>query len=143
MSTLHSDILTTVFRYRGLTLAMFVSFAWIVCMQWFAQIMIWFSVFAVIALNAFGLYYSVNRYNMLNKAVALNNSVTFTSTSLQTYDFRRDIDSNMDSYWTNQKTWLILSITCSVVLFILLLVLLYLRKRIKLAIALITEASRY
>lgn len=123
----------------GLALAMFVSFSWIVCMQWFARVMIWFSILAVIALNSLGIYYSVNRYNNLNS----NEQNITENGSIVSYDFRKSMDSQLDSYLANRKTWLAFSIICSSVLLILCLLLLYLRKRIKLAIALIIEASRY
>ncbi|CAG2116876.1 unnamed protein product, partial [Medioppia subpectinata] len=99
----------------GLALAMVISFAWILCMQWFAQSMIWFSILAV----------------SIRSAIVA-----------QKYDFRKSMDTDLDSYLTNQKTWFAFTIICAIVLFVLILVLLYLRKRIKLAIALIEEASR-
>ncbi|CAG2165822.1 unnamed protein product, partial [Oppiella nova] len=123
---------------QGLALAMIVSFAWIVCMQWFAQIMIWFSLLAVVVLNAYGLYYSLNRYKDLGESDDNRNDTL----NANQYNFRKSMDTGLDSYLTNRKTWFAFSIICALILFVMILVLLYLRKRIKLAIALIEEASR-
>ncbi|CAG2104384.1 unnamed protein product, partial [Medioppia subpectinata] len=125
---------------QGLALAMVISFVWILCMQWFAQSMIWFSILAVVILNSYGLYYSLNRYNILS--VNTTDSINTSAIVAQKYDFRKSMDTDLDSYLTNQKTWFAFTIICAIVLFVLILVLLYLRKRIKLAIALIEEASR-
>jgi len=125
---------------------MIISFAWIACMQWFAKIMVWFSIAALIALNGFGLYYCVTRYYELKDENEnfLNNSTMRSSTeeSPTYYYFQDSMKSQLDSYLANERTWLAFSIICGLILIILLLILLYLRNRIKLAIALIIEASR-
>ncbi|XP_054160614.1 choline transporter-like protein 5 [Oppia nitens] len=126
----------------GFGLAMLISFLWIVCMQWFAHLMIWFSILAVIVLNSCGLYYAVNRYTTLSSETTAEPLVNVSSKKSVNYDFRKSMDNNLDSYLANRDTWFAFSIICAIVLFILILVLLFLRKRIKLAIALIVEASR-
>jgi len=108
--------------------------------------MVWFSITALIALNAFGLYYCVTRYYELKDENEnfLNNSTMRSSTeeSPTYYYFQDSMKSQLDSYLANERTWLAFSIICGLILIILLLILLYLRNRIKLAIALIIEASR-
>jgi choline transporter-like protein 2/4/5 len=120
---------------------MIISFLWIACMQWFAKIMVWFSIAALIVLNGVGLYYCVTRYYELKDNEKSDNS-TMRSQTLTEYNFQDSMKSQLDSYLANKRTWLAFSIICASILIILILILVYLRNRIRLAIALIIEASR-
>jgi len=105
--------------------------------------MVWFSIITLTALNGVGLYYSVKRYYELKDSNQSSNSTTRTTTrTITDYDFRESMKNQLNSYLANQTTWLVFSIVCGCILTILILVLLYLRNRIRLAIALIIEASK-
>jgi choline transporter-like protein 2/4/5 len=103
--------------------------------------MVWFSITALIVLNSFGLYYCVTRYYELKDDEKSDNAALRSNTTTE-YNFQDSMKSQLDSYLANKKTWFAFSIICASILVILLLILLYLRNRIKLAIALIIEASR-
>lgn len=106
-------------------------------MQCFAGVMVWLSMFALIALNAFGLYYCINRYKTMS-----NESEEIEKEDVEVYNFRELLQSHLNSYLANRNTWLVFSVICGVILTILLLLLFSLRSRIRIAIALIEEASK-
>ena len=56
--------------------------------------------------------------------------------------FQPPIISSLSSYYYNRDLWLVLSITLSIFTFIMLVILIFLRSRIKIAIELIEEASK-
>merc|ERR550519_2977674 len=56
--------------------------------------------------------------------------------------FQPPIISSLSSYYYNRDLWLVLSIALSIFTFIMLVILIFLRSRIKIAIELIEEASK-
>ncbi|ELT97196.1 hypothetical protein CAPTEDRAFT_153937 [Capitella teleta] len=111
-----------------IVLGTLVTFIWIALMRWLAGIIVWFTIFAFVGLFGFATYYTFNKWLTMKDNPDNQGTITF-STSLD--------------YYTNlADTWLALGIISAVFLGIMLLILLFLRKRIKIAIALIKEASR-
>ncbi|XP_035683618.1 choline transporter-like protein 4 isoform X3 [Branchiostoma floridae] len=115
----------------GLGAAMVVSFIYIVIMRWIAGVMVWFTIFAVIVLNIFGIYYCYTQYVALENVSGADSSI---------YDV--GFTTNLSTYTKLQDTWLGIGIALSVILLIILLILIFLRNRIRIAIALIKESSR-
>ncbi|GFU96693.1 choline transporter-like protein 2 [Trichonephila clavipes] len=111
----------------GLVLSMVVSLIWIVLMRWLAGVMVWLSAVLVLGFLGFGCYYSTTKYLSLKNVPGSDAKLTIT------FDFK--------SYLALQDTWLAFAITTGVVFAILFLILIFLRKRIVIAIALIKEAS--
>ncbi|KAK7076338.1 hypothetical protein SK128_014359 [Halocaridina rubra] len=118
----------------GFVVAMVVSVIWIFLLRFISAVMIWFSVIAFIGLSGFGCYYTLNKYLTLRK----DNNSTSSGMSLAEVEFT----SEFSKYAELETTWLILFIITLVVLVVCLLVLIFLRKRINIAIALIGQASK-
>eukprot|EP00058_Branchiostoma_floridae_P023889 XP_002609379.1 hypothetical protein BRAFLDRAFT_86470 [Branchiostoma floridae] len=116
----------------GLGAAMVVSFIYIVIMRWIAGVMVWFTIFAVIVLNIFGIYYCYTQYVALENVSGADSSI---------YDV--GFTTNLSTYTKLQDTWLGIGIALSVILLIILLILIFLRNRIRIAIALIKESSSF
>lgn len=128
--------------YSGLVLAMIISFTWIILLQIIAGFMVWFSILAILVLSLVGVYGCVNQYLYLSHL-----TVEEADEDLQDYDLDIDLTtifrSNLNSYLTNKKTWLILSIICAGLNVLLTLTFIFLRQRVSIAISLIKEASKY
>nr|XP_053656194.1 choline transporter-like protein 4 isoform X2 [Cherax quadricarinatus] len=116
----------------GFGVAMLVSFLWIILLRFISAIMIWFSLIAFIGLSGFGAYYTLNKYLTLRSGI--NNS---TMTAAE-YEFSKEISRFAEL----ETTWLVLFIITVTILVVCLLVLIFLRKRINIAIALIGQASK-
>ncbi|XP_035221732.1 choline transporter-like protein 2 isoform X2 [Stegodyphus dumicola] len=112
----------------GLLISMVISLIWIILMRWIAAPMIWLSIILVLAFSAFACYYSSTRY------------VQLKDTPGSEGNFRLTLD--VKSYLALRKTWLAFAIISGVIFAILFLVIIFLRKRILIAIALIKEASK-
>lgn len=112
----------------GLGIACVWAFIWIVIMRWVAGPMVWITIIAFIALFGFACYYTFTKYLELKDNPDANGNFEFTT--------------NLSYYTQLSTTWLVLGIISAVVLGITLILLIFLRKRILIAIALIKEASR-
>nr|XP_006823429.1 PREDICTED: choline transporter-like protein 5-B-like [Saccoglossus kowalevskii] len=109
----------------GLLFAAIVSFLFIVLMRWLARIMVFVIIFVVMGLLAVVTVYCFYNYNELVEAEE-NGQIT-----------------DYDNWETMSNIWLGVGIALGIIFLILFLLLLFLRKRIKLAIALIAEASSF
>ncbi|KAK3877288.1 hypothetical protein Pcinc_017991 [Petrolisthes cinctipes] len=116
----------------GFGVAMVVSFIWILLLRFISSFMIWFSLIAFIALSGFGSYYTLNKYLTLRKN--LDNSTMSPS------EF--EFTANFNQIAELETTWLVLFIIIVTILIVCLFVLIFLRKRIRIAIALIGQASK-
>lgn len=110
-----------------LVVAMVVAFLWILLMQWISGVMIWLSIFLSILLLAAGAAFCWWKWWQLKSG---------QGTSFQ-------ITTRWDSYLQMTDTWLGFAIIFSVAFLIISLIILFLRNRIRIAIALIKESSRY
>ena len=104
-----------------------VAFVWIILMRFVATVMIWLSLLASVALLGLSSAYTWLKYKSFEDAAPGTGTV--------------DPDG-LSAYLNIKETWLALFIISVLLLAILLLVTIFLRKRVKLAIALINESSR-
>ncbi|XP_037545636.1 choline transporter-like protein 2 [Nematolebias whitei] len=115
----------------GLVIAMVVSLIFIVLLRYLAGIMVWIMVVLVILVIGYGIFHCYMEYAALKGEPGAD--VTIRDLGLQT-DF--------SVYLQIRQTWLAFMIILAIVEFIIILLLIFLRKRILIAIALIKEASR-
>ena len=108
-----------------------VAFVWIILMRFVATVMIWLSLLASVALLGLSSAYTWLKYKSFEDACPAGRVCTGTV----------DPDG-LSAYLNIKETWLALFIISVLLLAILLLVTIFLRKRVKLAIALINESSR-
>lgn len=111
----------------GLAIAMVICIIYIVLMRWIAAFMVWLSLFGVLVLLSFCVYITNSKYQYYKS----NTDATDESSGI------------FSKYLSNKNLWLSFLIISSAVLGIIVLILLFLRKRIVLAIALIREGSKY
>ncbi|XP_042214681.1 choline transporter-like 2 isoform X3 [Homarus americanus] len=116
----------------GFGIAMLVSLLWIILLRFISAIMIWFSLVAFVGLSGFGAYYTLNKYLTLRK------SVDNSTMSRAEFEYTTEVSR----FTELETTWLILFIITVTIFVVCLLVLIFLRKRINIAIALIGQASK-
>ncbi|XP_053577958.1 choline transporter-like protein 4 [Bombina bombina] len=112
----------------ALAIAMIVSLLFLILLRFTAGILVWVLIVGVIGVIGYGIYHCYMEYDILNKSGQTISDVGFTF--------------NLSVYRNVKETWLAILIVLAAVEVILLLVLLFLRKRILIAIALIKEASK-
>ncbi|XP_076436221.1 choline transporter-like protein 2 [Babylonia areolata] len=115
----------------GVGMAVILCMIWIVLMRWIAGIMVWITVGLVFALLGVGIYFSYSEYYELK---SLNATAEF--------GIAEAFALNFSYYLSLKETWLAFGCTLSTVFVILLLIFIFLVKRICIAIELIKEASR-
>ena len=108
-----------------------VAFVWIILMRFVATVMIWLSLLASVALLGLSSAYTWLKYKSFEDACPAGTVCDGTV----------DPDG-LSAYLNIKETWLALFIISVLLLAIILLVTIFLRKRVKLAIALINESSR-
>ncbi|KAK7906978.1 hypothetical protein WMY93_015590 [Mugilogobius chulae] len=112
----------------GLLIAMVVSLLFLLLLRFTAPVMVWVLIFGVLGAGAYGIYHCYWEYDNYKKQSASITDVGFTT--------------NFNVYLQVQETWLAFLIIIAIVEAILLLTLIFLRKRILIAIALIQESSK-
>ncbi|XP_072458489.1 choline transporter-like protein 2 isoform X1 [Notamacropus eugenii] len=115
----------------GLVIAMALSLIFIVLLRFLAGIMIWIMIVMVILVLGYGIFHCYMEYARLRGEAG--SDVSIVDLGFQT-DFR--------VYLHLRQTWLAFMIILCVLELIIILLLIFLRKRILIAIALIKEASR-
>ncbi|XP_036407946.1 choline transporter-like protein 2 isoform X2 [Megalops cyprinoides] len=115
----------------GLVLAMVISLIFIVLLRFLAGIMVWVMIVLVILVIGYGIFHCYMEYASLKGEPGAD--VTLQDLGFQT-DFM--------VYLQIQQTWLAFMIILCILEVIIILLLIFLRKRILIAIALIKEASR-
>lgn len=113
----------------GMVLIVILAFVYILITRWITGPLIFFTIIAVFGLIIYGMYFCYSKYKFLKD-------------SGTSQDFELKFTFDLDSYTKSQDTWLGLGIFLTVLLVILLLIVLVLCKRIRIAIAMITEASK-
>ncbi|XP_055696099.1 choline transporter-like 2 isoform X2 [Lutzomyia longipalpis] len=114
----------------SLGITMIVSLLFIVIMRWVAAPVIWLTIFGVIGILGYIIYYSSTMY------IELKDNPVYTSAP------GTNINALIKSYLDNKNTWLYILIGVSIILLIILLLVVVLRKRIVIAIALVKEGSK-
>lgn len=115
----------------GLGIAMVASFIYVLVMRWIAGLVVWLTTYAVLTCVGYSIYYCWTKYKQLSanpNSGAGDNAFTITT--------------GLHTYTNNKDTWYYLTIILGIVLAILVLLLLAVRKRIQIAVALIKESSR-
>ncbi|CAH8443470.1 unnamed protein product [Heterobilharzia americana] len=104
------------------------SFCWIVLLRYCATVMVWTTLALFVALFTFGTGFCFYRWNVLRK----------------TPDGSADFEFSLDlaSYFRLASTWLALGIVSVILLFIIICILIFLRNRIRVAIAILNETSK-
>ncbi|XP_023821142.1 choline transporter-like protein 2 isoform X2 [Oryzias latipes] len=115
----------------GLVIAMVVSLVFIFLLRYLAGVMVWVIIVLVVLVIGYGIYHCYMEFASLKGEPGAN--VTIRDLGLQT-DF--------SVYLQIRQTWLAFMIILAVVEAVVILLLVFLRKRILIAIALIKEASR-
>ncbi|KAM6219166.1 choline transporter-like protein 2 isoform 2-T2 [Rhynchocyon petersi] len=115
----------------GLVIAMMLSLLFVVLLRFLAGIMVWVMIVLVILVLGYGIFHCYMEYARLRGEAG--SDVSLVDLGFQT-DFR--------VYLHLRQTWLAFMIILSIVEVIIILLLIFLRKRILIAIALIKEASR-
>ncbi|XP_063150568.1 choline transporter-like protein 2 isoform X1 [Candoia aspera] len=115
----------------GLVISMVVSLVFIVLLRFLAGIMIWVMIVLVILVLGYGIFHCYMEYALLKQQAG--SDVSLVELGFQT-DFR--------VYLHLKQTWLAFMIILCIMEVIIILLLIFLRKRILIAIALIKEASR-
>nr|XP_056700588.1 choline transporter-like protein 4 [Euleptes europaea] len=111
-----------------LAIAMVLSLLFLLLLRFTAGFLVWILIFGVLVIIAYGIYHCTKEYLNYDSKGATIKDVGFTM--------------NLTVYGHVKETWLAVLIILCVVEAILLLTLLFLRNRIRIAIALIREASR-
>uniref|UniRef100_A0A6M2DXS4 Choline transporter-like protein n=1 Tax=Xenopsylla cheopis TaxID=163159 RepID=A0A6M2DXS4_XENCH len=110
--------------------SMLVCLCYIVLMRWLAAPMVWFSIFGVLCMLAFGTYITFRNFIRLKHA-NVERSVANTN-----------IKNLAKNIFDKEGYWLTLGIIMAILFVVLILVVIFLRKKIVVAIALIKEGSR-
>ncbi|XP_062280250.1 choline transporter-like protein 5-B [Scomber scombrus] len=115
----------------GLVITMVVSLFFILLLRYTAGMLLWLIVFGVIAAIGYGIWHCYWEYSILSRKSGSN--VTISDIGFQT-DF--------SIYLQLSQTWFIFMIVLSVIEFIIVVILIFLRTRLRIAIALLKEGSR-
>uniref|UniRef100_A0A3B3S1C2 Choline transporter-like protein n=1 Tax=Paramormyrops kingsleyae TaxID=1676925 RepID=A0A3B3S1C2_9TELE len=115
----------------GLVVAMIISLVFIVLLRFLAGVMVWVMIVMVILLIGYGIFHCYMEYASLKDQQGAN--ITLKELGLQT---------DLTVYLQIRQTWLAFMIVLCIVEVVIILLLIFLRKRICIAIALIKEASR-
>ncbi|XP_062840986.1 choline transporter-like protein 2 isoform X4 [Trichomycterus rosablanca] len=115
----------------GLVIATILSLIFIVLLRYLAGIMVWVMIVMVILVIGYGIFHCSMEYVHLKNTPGAN-------ITLKELGFQMDLNV----YLHIRQTWLAFLIILAIVELIIILLLIFLRKRILIAIALIKEASR-
>lgn len=116
----------------GLAISMLISLFWIVLMRFVAGPMVWLSIIGILALQGVGFWYCFMRYTELKDLPGANNQ-TLAQIAFTT---------NLGTYLELRETWLAFLIILGISMAVIVLMLIFLRNRIRIAIALIGHASK-
>lgn len=129
---LFSDLNTSwVWLVTMLAVAAVVAFIWIVLMRWVTGILVWVTLLGLIGLLSFGVWYCYDEYNTLKNTPGSDTSIISVG-----------FTTNLDTYLALSETWLAFLVILGVLDLIIILVVLFLRKRIQIAVKVIGQASK-
>jgi choline transporter-like protein 2/4/5 len=128
------------FVVGGLAIAMVVCLIYIVLMRWFAGIMVWFSLLGTIAVLAYCVYATYMKYDELKRAE--EKARDEGSVSRPEPRVTESAENELNRILEMKDTWLVFLIISAVALAIVVLLVIFLRNRIRIAVALIKEASK-
>uniref|UniRef100_H2YS21 Choline transporter-like protein n=1 Tax=Ciona savignyi TaxID=51511 RepID=H2YS21_CIOSA len=108
-----------------------VAFLWIVIMRWVAGIMVWVTLLGIIGVLSFGVWYCYDEWNRLKTVAGSNTTIIAVG-----------FTTNLSTYLALQDTWLAFLIILAIVDAIMILLVIFLRKRIQIAIKVIEQSSK-
>nr|KAF6508113.1 solute carrier family 44 member 5 [Rousettus aegyptiacus] len=115
----------------GLTIAMLLSWIFLILLRFTAGFLFWVFILGVIGIIGYGIWYCYWEYKNLQG---------HHTSYLTIYDI--GIQSDMNIYLQLRQTWLTFTIILSVLEVVIILMLIFLRNRIRLSIALLKEGSK-
>uniref|UniRef100_A0A8C2HIV7 Choline transporter-like protein n=1 Tax=Cyprinus carpio TaxID=7962 RepID=A0A8C2HIV7_CYPCA len=123
--------LLVVLSAYGLVISMLVSLIFILLLRFTAGVLFWMVIFGVIVAVGYGIWHCYWEYSTLKGKP--DSDITISDIGFQT-DFR--------VYLQLSQTWLIFMISLAVIEAIIIIVLIFLRSRVRIAIALLKEGSK-
>ncbi|XP_050436520.1 choline transporter-like 2 [Adelges cooleyi] len=134
------DDIVNSYRYilGGLLVALLFSLFYILLMRWFSWLIIWLSLVAIICLLGFGTYESYLKYSSFKDTEPEDEPVIDPSSDAGKQSLKNYINEKLNK----KSTWLVFTLVSALALVIMFLIVIFLRKRIRLSIALIVEGSR-
>nr|XP_020462708.1 choline transporter-like protein 5-B isoform X2 [Monopterus albus] len=115
----------------GLVITMAASLVFILLLRFTAGALLWIIIFGVITAVAYGIWHCYGEYRALSKKSSANMAISDIS-----------IHTDFTIYLQLSQTWLIFMITLSIIEAIIVIVLIFLRTRLCIAIALLKEGSK-
>ncbi|XP_010603447.1 choline transporter-like protein 5 isoform X3 [Fukomys damarensis] len=115
----------------GLTIAMILSWTFLILLRFIAGCLFWFFTLGMLEVVGYGIVYCFQQYTKLQQ---------HPESSLTIYNI--GIQNNISMYFQWKQTWFILMIILCVLELTIILLLIFLRKRIHLAIVLLKEGSK-
>uniref|UniRef100_A0A674D9C1 Choline transporter-like protein n=1 Tax=Salmo trutta TaxID=8032 RepID=A0A674D9C1_SALTR len=115
----------------GLVIALVVSLIFILLLRFTAGLLLWFTIIAVILVIAYGIWHCYLEFSLLRQQPGAD--VTIVDIGFQT---------DVTVYLHLSQTWLIFLIALCTIEASILIILIFLRKRVRIAIALLREGSK-
>uniref|UniRef100_A0A3B1K0U5 Choline transporter-like protein n=1 Tax=Astyanax mexicanus TaxID=7994 RepID=A0A3B1K0U5_ASTMX len=115
----------------GLIIALVVSLIFILLLRFTAGFLLWFIIFAVIVLVAYGIWHCYSEFTLLRKTPGAD--VTISDIGFQT---------DVQVYLQLSQTWLLFLVSLGLTEASIVLMLIFLRNRVRIAIALLKEGSK-
>ncbi|KAM6217071.1 choline transporter-like protein 5 [Rhynchocyon petersi] len=115
----------------GLIISMVLSWLFLILLRYLAGFLFWIFMFGVLGIVGYGIWHCYGEYYKLN---------TGSSAKLSIYDI--GIQSDISVYFQLKQTWFSLLIILCIIETFIIIMLIFLRKRIRLTIALLKEGSR-
>uniref|UniRef100_A0A4W5NB84 Choline transporter-like protein n=1 Tax=Hucho hucho TaxID=62062 RepID=A0A4W5NB84_9TELE len=116
---------------RGLVIALVVSLIFILLLRFTAGLLLWFTIIAVILVIAYGIWHCYLEFSLLRQQPGAD--VTIVDIGFQT---------DVMVYLQLSQTWLIFLIALGTIEASILIILIFLRRRVRVAIALLREGSK-
>ncbi|ELK06266.1 Choline transporter-like protein 5 [Pteropus alecto] len=116
----------------GLTIAMLLSWIFLILLRFTAGFLFWVFMLGVIGIIGYGIWYCYREYSNLQG---------HQTSHLTIYDI--GIQSDISTYFQLRQTWFIFMIILSILEVFIILMLIFLRNRIRISIALLKEGSNY
>ncbi|XP_051021834.1 choline transporter-like protein 5 [Acomys russatus] len=115
----------------GLTLAMALSWTFLMLLRFIAGFLFWVFIFGVLGIIGYGIWYCFLEYNDLQQK---------PQSSIMIYDI--GIQTNISMFFHLKQTWFSMMIILSIIEGIIVIVLIFLRRRIGVALVLLKEGSK-
>ncbi|XP_039694396.1 choline transporter-like protein 5 [Pteropus medius] len=115
----------------GLTIAMLLSWIFLILLRFTAGFLFWVFMLGVIGIIGYGIWYCYREYSNLQG---------HQTSHLTIYDI--GIQSDISTYFQLRQTWFIFMIILSILEVFIILMLIFLRNRIRISIALLKEGSK-